>query len=330
MKIRQKKNNKAKVHNAKPNTNTAVTPDVIHLPEEVITAAEQVMTNPSLMVGETSALEDNANALEAFNAAGSEYLLQAAKDPGAALRDYHEDIPVQTDAELTASLITQQAEEAEFSEVEVAETEERPIITALLATPTDAPERDFANTTYRIVSEGSEQLLITAKMGVAYVERFFRHTKNRIVVLADHFWDFVKKLGNDAWALYDAKKAEYRKRTIDKQAEFVTSVVGAVLEPLDEAVAKASEVFEAEMRRISKRMTDLENQLRRSTKSQNNVVNSLSGRIKQAEGIDPELVKQFAASLLSGRKANTVSLYRALTGVDLATAKVAIEAIVAA
>lgn len=283
----------------KVNPNKATPPDVVHLPAN-----------------------DNPDSVIISYDQGSSDLLQAATDPAAALRDTYQDIPMQTEEETVAAILTDVEYSVVQDEMAAQDTADRPRLAAILSTPIRSPETDFANMSYAFISEGGERLLETIKEQGGNVANFFHRKKLQLIAHGNDFTDYVKKMGNQVWAAHDKAASTLSRWRTDYEAEKVAKYNAALLKPLDQLTSGLM----MEVRRLSKRITDLEDQVRRSVKAQNNTVTKLGQSIVRANAVDTTLVNNFAAALLKGHKAKALSLYIALTGVDVATAKQSIDA----
>lgn len=326
----------AKKRKAKPNRNKAKPPEVIHLPEDMIISYDE--TDPH--AGDTAALT-------AFNSDGSNDLMAAANDPGAALRETYDDIPAQPDAEIAATAIL----DAEIEEVTTEEVD-RPTIKALLATPVSSPETNFANASFTMISEGSAALVDGIKALGSKLAALPHRLHIRAVAAGNDFVDWLKKTGNEAWAAYDAASKAYNEKPFgfhvwlmntqrnidryfaDREAKKMALYMAMILEPMDELLASMRETFKeerklykAEISSLSKRIDSLEKEFRTREKKQNNVINDLSNKVKQAVTVDPKLLDEFGYLIANGRKTNATNMYAKLTGVSLAEAKKAVAEI---
>lgn len=324
-----------------------VTPDVIMLkpvlPEDMVEEAKTVMENSEIPPGETSEVgtvifdsqggsvfvpaNDTNDAVAALNGTSetSNDLLEAATDPAAALSDdsdRHADMPKQSEAELVATIIAQNTAEPTLAELDerkdkldtaIAEAQERPALKAYLAEPSTGPEVTFVD-------------VLFTYGGAFYngTKKFANQMKLRTIALGNTLKDEVKHFGNILWGYHIAIK---KKRAAAEEAR-LTKLAEKLLPGLLGAIANMTDTFEKEVRRHANRMTDFEKQIHRGTKSTNNVLNRLVGKVEGQ--LDPHLLASFGSAVASRHMTKAVSIYRAITGSELADAKAAVEGMFAA
>ena len=272
-------------------------PAVIELPDETKTAAVEVIEASDIGPGPSCAaqLDDR-----------SSDLMQAATDPAAALK---------------ASAIDAEFDETDHVVNEILGTNDNAAhpIDVLFEGREEPAYETIANLSYRAVSDFGQNILDGFTKAGDATRKFCKQVWVRMIAFGNDTKDFVKMLGNKAWAAYDYNKKNptwFYEWLKERQTEWqlkLRSKDDAIRE-LSQHILNMSEVYEKEMRRMSGRITDLETTFRKNTKALNRTAAPEST-------VDVDKLKAFADAFKEGRKQQAINLLRAMTRMSLAEAK---------
>lgn len=281
---------------------------LVMVPNEIVKDAEAVMA-ASEMKGETSEVP-NVPEVELQNIpdVDSKELYDAAKmtrkdDPAATVIDaeYSESLAVPTDAEFAAAELLN-AELRKANDDNADDTRIVPHEVTPLELLGIIIKSKFNDMKLKAIAKGNDFLDWLAPKTDALLKWAIAKKEQLDVALVE--W---KKAREEAASL----RAAMREETVPLDKALFISAMETISELINDKLEKAEEVYDRELRRLSKRITGLENQLRKAT--------------KKSSTIDTDQLNALLKAVTNKRMTQAANLYRAVTGTDLATAKAALE-----
>lgn len=288
----------------KRNENKAITPAVIALtapvlPEDTV----ETPPGPEADIAVTAANENDDKPIVSYDTTSEDLLASAT--------GRYEDIPAQTDEEIAAVAIAKAAEE-ETESVHPAAIEP------------SHPEQKFVDVTFTAVTQFGDalnQLGTSLKTTATYVGL-------RVIRAKHDSWDFIKMLGNKAYAFYDKRKKVFEEKRIAAKAKAYAEIAEYMAEMVAEKFSALEHAVQVELRRNANSIKALNEVLHSDFKKTNNVSNGLISKVAKVTTptIDAKELDALLAAVKQNRNVKAVGIYRKLTGVDLATATAAVAA----